>query len=92
VTFNSQTREVTWKIGSVGRGAGLFGDTKEVSFQLGFTPSISQAGEVPEIIGVTILTGRDSFANANISSSRVSLNTRLSNDPGFSSGDERVVQ
>ena len=92
VSYNSLTREVTWDIGIVDKGAGFIGGSKEVSFKVLFLPSLSQVGTTPTLISETILTGQDTFANVTVQSKKSSLNTRLSNDPGFSQGDEEVIQ
>ncbi len=38
------------------------------------------------------LSGMDSFANAEIKKTRGSINTAISSDPNFQSGQERVIQ
>ncbi|PCI21277.1 hypothetical protein COB64_00135 [Candidatus Wolfebacteria bacterium] len=92
VTFDSLSREVTWNVGTVNSGTGLLGGTKEVSFQIGFLPSLSQLGSSPVLISETVLSGRDTFTNTTIRSTKRQLNTLLTNDSGFASPQDRVVQ
>lgn len=61
VSYNEVTREVSWKIGTVYKGAGLTGADREAYFQVKATPSGSQIGQVVELMGKTSLTGLDNF-------------------------------
>ncbi len=92
VFYNDATREVVWNIGSVVKGTGLTGASREVSFQVKLLPSLSQVGSVPVLTNETTLKGMDNFTNTSIQSKKSQLNTRLTNDPGFIDGDDRVVQ
>lgn len=56
LSYNSRTDEVTWDIGTLGAG-----QEKTVRFQLGFTPTQSQAGTYYDLLGQAVLTGTDSF-------------------------------
>lgn len=90
LTYNPETREVVWNAGLVPRGAGITTAKREVAFQLALTPSITQIGGAPTLIGNTSLTGHDDFANVDLSGSRPSLNTILTGDAGFKQEDGRV--
>ncbi len=90
--FNPSTKEITWNIGSIPKGTGITGADKEVSFQIAFTPSLSQVGTAPTIINDAILTGHDDFANVDVRVNKAALNTRLSSDPAFAIGAERVTE
>ncbi|MCE9549210.1 DUF11 domain-containing protein [Candidatus Nomurabacteria bacterium] len=92
VTYNSFTREITWDIGSISKGTGITGGTKEVSFQIGLSPSLSQVGTAPVLINEAVLTGQDDFAKVNVRVSKPALSTSLNNDPGFPNFGERVVE
>ncbi|HEY4496198.1 MAG TPA: hypothetical protein VJC04_02465 [Candidatus Paceibacterota bacterium] len=75
IAFNENTREVSWRAGQIPRGAGLISSPKEATFQIGFTPSASQIGTTPIIIGDSILTGNDTFAKTSLQARQRSLNT-----------------
>ena len=92
VSFDEATREVTWNIGTVPRGTGLTREDLEVAFQVAFLPSLAQVGQKPTLIGETTLTGQDVFADSLIQNKKRSLDTRLSNDPGFNPNDDKVIQ
>ena len=91
LSFDPNTRELTWNLGTVTRGAGLTSARPEVAFLLGFTPSISQVGSAPLLTGEIELTGRDLFTGETLSSSDSAVSIRLTNDTGYNSSEGRVI-
>ncbi|NCT00178.1 hypothetical protein GW765_04360 [Candidatus Parcubacteria bacterium] len=91
VIFNPNTREVTWNIGAVSRGVGLTQSSKEISFLVGLTPSISQVGSSPILINSTRITARDLFTDETLSDSSREVTTKIINDTGYVSAESRVV-
>ncbi|MBI2097545.1 MAG: DUF11 domain-containing protein [Candidatus Vogelbacteria bacterium] len=91
VSFNEATGEVIWNLGVVEAGRGVVTAAREAAFQIALRPSVSQVGETPVLVVSPTLTGADTFTGEVLISSRRSLDTRLLNDSGFRSGDERVV-
>ncbi|HNW71325.1 MAG TPA: hypothetical protein PKZ36_01560 [Candidatus Paceibacterota bacterium] len=92
LSYNASTREILWSIGGVPRGTGITDTEREVSFQIGFTPSLSQVGSMPVIINDTTLTGHDDFANVDVKVNKSSLNTLLTSDPSFVPTGARVIE
>ena len=92
LTYNSSSREIIWKIGKIPKGTGLTKANRTVSFQVAFTPLLSQVGTIPVIINETILTGHDDFANVDIKASKAALRTDLNSDTGFPRGGGLVTQ
>lgn len=90
--YNSSTREITWNVGNVTKGAGITGASKEVSFQVKLSPSLSQLGNRPAIINESVLTGHDDFANVDLTVKKSTLSTELGNDADFPAGSGRVVE
>jgi hypothetical protein len=91
IAYNPVGGEVLWNIGAVTANAqGI--SSKEIAFQVAFVPGASQVGTVPTIVNEAVLTGEDDFTGLTLRDLRSSLNTRLSTDPNFENGDERVVQ
>ena len=86
LTFNASTREITWNIGKIPKGTGIASAGKEVSFQVGLTPSLSQVGAMPVLINEAVLTGHDDFANVDVRGSKGALRSGLDNDPAFPPG------
>ena len=90
LTYNPSTKEIVWNIGGIPTGTGITTADREVSFQVGLTPSISQIGTTPLITNNAILTGHDDFANVDITVNKNSLDTQLSDDPAFPALGSRV--
>ena len=91
LTYNSSTKEIIWNIGSIPKGAGITTTNKSVSFQIVFTPSLSQVGTIPILLNDAVLTGHDDFANVDVKLSKTSLRTQLDNDPQFPPAGGTVV-
>jgi len=92
LTYNPSTKEIVWNIGGIPKGTGITAPNQSVSFQVSFTPSLSQVGTIPIIINDAILTGHDDFANVDVKVSKTSLRTQLDNDPAFPLGGGAVVE
>ncbi len=91
LSYNPSTREITWNVGGVPKGTGITGGEREVSFQIGFTPSISQVGSMPTLINDTTLTGHDDFANVDVRVNKTPLSTLLVDDPAASPSEGKVI-
>ncbi|MBI3888427.1 hypothetical protein HY311_01390 [Candidatus Nomurabacteria bacterium] len=91
LTYNASTREIVWNADRIQRGAGITGAAKTVSFQVSFTPSLSQVGTAPTIINDAVLTGHDDFANVDVRVNKAGLTTKLDGDPQFPAGAGGVV-
>lgn len=85
VTYNSSSRQVTWAIGSLTAGA-----RSQASFQVSCTPSTSQEGTSPMLVGPVILSGYDRFAATQVSSTASSVTTDTPGDPGYRAGSGSV--
>ncbi len=92
LVYNPSTKEIVWNIGSIEKGVGVTKATKEVAFQVAFTPSLSQVGSLPNIINDATLTGHDDFANVDVRVNKAPLRTRLDSDPLFPDGAGLVVE
>jgi len=86
LTYNSSTKEIVWNADRIPKGAGITGVARTVSFQVSFTPSLSQVGDMPTIINDASLTGHDDFANVDVKVNKSSLTTKLDSDPQFPAG------
>lgn len=92
ILYNPSTKEIVWDVGTIPKGAGITAPSKEISFQVSLTPSLSQIGTTPTLVNDAVLTGTDDFANVPVRVNKPSLNTRLSNDPTFPNFGDRVVE
>ncbi len=87
VSFNPTTNAVSWLIGEMRAGT-----KRDASFQIGFTPSVTQVGFAPVIFGETTLTADDRFAGVRVTDTEGPLTTRFNEDPSFQNGMEVVAQ
>jgi hypothetical protein len=92
LTYDATTRQITWNIGGIPKGTGINDAGREVSFQIGFTPSLSQVGTMPTIINGATLTGHDDFAKVDVKVNKISLNTLLLDDPAFTPDGAKVAE
>lgn len=92
LVYNPSTKEIIWNVGNIPKGAGITSGSKEVAFQVSFTPSLSHVGTRPVLINDAVLTGHDDFANVDVRVNKTSLSTFLANDPAFPPSGDRVVE
>ncbi len=92
VSFDNKTGEVVWNIGSVEAGVGFNKPFREVSFKIGFTPSLGQVGKTASLTGDIVYEGRDEFTESVISGIFSPLTTTLNNDQSFKAGDDIIVK
>ncbi len=92
ISYDKNTGEVVWKAGFISAGTGILKPARDISFQIGFLPSLSQVGFAPNLVSETVIEGKDSFAGIDIRKIKGVLTTRLDNDSRFESGQEKVIQ
>lgn len=61
VAFDKNTNQVVWRVGNVPAGTGVTTQARELYFQVGIVPSISQIRLAPEIVSDITMIGRDLF-------------------------------
>jgi hypothetical protein len=92
VTFDPLTNKVTWNVSDLQAGTGIKTTPREASFQISFTPSITQVGTSPMLVQSAQLVGTDRFTGSSVNITAASLNTKFSSDPMYRSNDETVVK
>ncbi|PIR57955.1 MAG: hypothetical protein COU71_01275 [Parcubacteria group bacterium CG10_big_fil_rev_8_21_14_0_10_38_31] len=92
VSYDKNTGEVVWKVGLISAGTGILNPAREVSFQIGLLPSLSQVGSAPNLVSEVVIEGKDSFVGTDIRKVKGALSTRLDNDTKFKLTQEKVVQ
>lgn len=78
LTFDSNSREVVWKLQKLAAGQGVLGVGPSVVFQVAFTPFASQKGRAVELIGKAIISGEDQFTGQTIKTETAAINIDLS--------------
>ncbi len=86
VIFDPNTRTVSWQLGNLNSSS----VQRQVAFQVTLTPSVSQVGQAPAILGESKLSGADRFTGTVVTDTKPVVTTKTS-DAGFQSGQENVV-
>ncbi len=85
VQYNADTRTITWNAGSVSAGAGFTISPREVSFQLGLTPSANQIGTSPTLLSEAEAVVTDTYTNSKLDVTSPVMTTEYS-DTTYRSG------
>lgn len=91
ITYNKTSGQIVWRVGNVDAYTQATNHRRIVSFQIGFTPSVSQISQVPLLVQDTTLVGQDDFTDANLTSTQPALTTRFNTDPSFRDGQDVVA-
>lgn len=89
LSFNPETRVVTWNIGNISLGMGFTYSPKEASFKVGITPSVSQVGSNPNLVTGIKLSTTDTYTETQVSIEPQSVSTQFS-DPSYVHNDSLV--
>jgi hypothetical protein len=90
--FNNDTGQVTWNVGTIAPNVGTNGvQPRQVAFEVGFTPSTSQIGQIPILLQNIQLTGIDSSTGQPVTLTSPNVTTNLVGDTGFNSVNATVV-
>ncbi len=90
VSYDPETRIVSWNIGSVPRATST-PLVRSVAFQVKVKPVKSQLDSELQLLGETMILATDTVANTPLSITRPALTNRLSTDPAYSAGKEKVL-
>lgn len=80
VTFDSDTRKVTWKINRLSANSGQLYPVAEANFEVSITPKAKQVDKLMVLANQSVLTARDSFTNLDVSANDQLITTDLEND------------
>ncbi len=90
VAFDQETGKMVWRIGEMKAGTGFSTSPRQLSFQVSFTPSLSQLGSIPSLVKDLTIEGIDRFTNTTAATTKNDLTIRLSTDPQYSQNTEAV--
>jgi hypothetical protein len=91
ISYNSDSRIITWSVGDVSAGTGFTYSPRTVSFQVGLTPSLTQVGQSVDLLPSSQVSATDTYVSSIVSTSAGDVTTRYF-DPGFVGGNEMVNQ
>ncbi len=89
ITFDPDTRVVTWSVGAISAGVGFNSSPRTASFKVGIVPSINQIGSQALLTGEVSASAGDTYTEKTIGAVVPAVNTKYS-DPSFTSGKEIV--
>jgi hypothetical protein len=92
MSYDPDGGKVKWNIGALKAGTGITSSAREVSFQVAFTPSVSQINTIPQLTSDIFLEGNDDFAGIVVKNTKRGVTTYLSSDPSFKDRDGVVSQ
>ncbi|MBI3633169.1 MAG: hypothetical protein HY226_02660 [Candidatus Vogelbacteria bacterium] len=92
VVYDPNSREIEWNIGDVLAGNGINSAARDMSFQVGFTPSVSQLKQYPVLISDVTVSGSDSYTGSENKSLTRAISIKLSTDPKISSDEDKPVK
>ena len=84
--------EIVWNPSKIKAGEGITKEPREVSFQVGFIPSITQVGLSPVLITETTLTAVDDFTGSIVSDTENRKDIKLTTDPYYVKEEGKVVK
>ena len=90
ITYNSVDGTIVWNVGSISTYTTGTSRRRQVAFQVGLTPSITQVGQTPVILNQSALVAQDDFTGETLKSNLGTLTTRFSADQTFTDGNEKV--
>lgn len=90
-SFDSRSREITWSVGDLVRGRGVQEPGPNLNFQIAFTPTVDQRGQVPEIVNSAEASGEDGWTDTIIKASAPALTIALPDDQSLTDG-QKIVQ
>jgi len=92
LSYNPNTRVVTWNAGEVAAGTGSAVSSREVSFRVGMTPSVTDIGRTPSLVDEPTLRAVDAFTGDVIERTTRDQTTALTDDPLFPNVRGNVVE
>jgi hypothetical protein len=90
LSYDPASRTVTWNIGSVPKSSSS-ALSRTASFQVKVSPTKGQIDTELNLLGETEISAVDEVAGTPLSITRPAVTTRLSTDPAYSVGKEKVL-
>ena len=92
IKYDAASGRVTWQIGRLASGAGFLSPVKQVAWQVGFTPSLGQIGNLAVIVQAPKVAADDNFTNAQLTASDSELKSDMPDDSAVGDGKGRAAQ
>ena len=92
IKYDASSGKVIWQIGKLASGAGFLSPVRQAAFQVGFTPSLGQVGNLAVIMQAPKAAGDDNFTGAQLTVSDSELKSDMPDDPAVEEAKGRVGQ
>jgi hypothetical protein len=92
ISYDGNSGQVVWNIGSMKSGIGDSYPAKEASFQVSITPSVTQVGSEVNLLNESTISAIDSFSGARIGEVKPGVSTKVTSDPEYMEDIGKVVQ
>ncbi len=90
--YDQATGRIIWHMDKLPAGTGILSPVKQVVFQVGLTPSLSQINNTVELVQQAKATGTDTFTNNVVETPEKTLSTDLPDDQTIGTGNGAVIQ
>ncbi len=84
ISYNPNTREVTWVLGDVAATTGSAAAPREASFRVAIIPSVTDIGNTLPIVRSMVMRGVDVFTRDMVERTVRDIGTTLVDDPAYS--------
>ncbi|MBU2219708.1 hypothetical protein KJ665_01015 [Patescibacteria group bacterium] len=92
IKYDPANGKITWQVGRLSAGVGVLSLVRQVAFQVGFTPSLSQVGSAAIIVQPAKAFGSDNFTGAQISATDKELKSDMPDDPAVGEAKGKIIQ
>lgn len=79
--YNPENDVVSWQIPLVSAGNGVSSPSAQATFQIAYTPSLTDAGQSVPLLGATSLSATDAFTELPMEASSPTVTSNLPHDP-----------
>ena len=80
ITYNTETRNITWNMGPINAGVGFSTSAREAYMAVSITPSSTDVGTIPYLTGDITLSATDTYTKQQITTTKRGHTTQLMGD------------
>lgn len=92
INYDANSGQVVWDIGDMQPGLGTNSPSREVSFQVSITPSLSQVGQELNLINEATISGVDAFSGQRVGEVKPPTTTNIVSDPTYAQDIGKVIR
>ena len=92
IKYDPASGKVVWEVGSLSAGVGVLSLVRQVAFQVGFTPSLTQLDNTAVIVQSAEAAAQDNFTGVRLVASDSELKSDMPDDPTVGEAKGKVAQ